>query len=142
MLDAVPKVGRSGYVFTTDGNNPIAGFSKFKRSFDAKVLAELRKQDPEAKPLPNWTLHDLRRTARSLMSRAGVPSDHAELCLGHVISGVRGVYDRHGFFEEKRQAFEVLAAQIERVLNPQPNVVPLRRALGHVAGAESPAHKN
>jgi hypothetical protein len=61
------------------------------------------------------------------MTRAGVPPDHAERALGHVIGGVRGVYDRHGYFEEKRQAFEALAAQIGRVLDPQPNVVPMRR---------------
>ena len=48
-----------------------------------------------------WTLHDLRRTARSLMSRAGVPSEHAERVLGHVIKGVEGIYDRHGYSEEK-----------------------------------------
>jgi integrase len=72
-----------------------------------------------------WTIHDLRRTARSLMSRAGVSADHAERCLGHVIGGVRGTYDRHEYLEEKRQAFEALAAQIERIVNPQENVVPM-----------------
>jgi integrase len=118
VLDKVPKVGKSGFVFTTDGKHPIAGFSKFKRAFDAKVLAELGKQDPEAKPLPNWTLHDLRRTARSMMSRAGVPTDHAERCLGHVIGGVRGVYDKYEYLPEKRRAFEALAALIERIVNP------------------------
>ena len=65
-LAAVPKIGKSGFVFTTDGKRPIGGFSKFKRAFDAKVLAELRKQNSDAE-LPRWTLHDLRRTARSLM---------------------------------------------------------------------------
>ena len=78
--------------------------------------------------MTGWTLHDLRRTARSLMSRAGVDADHAERALGHVIAGVRGVYDRHEFKEEKRRAFEALAAQIERIINPQENVVPLRTA--------------
>ncbi len=81
-------------------------------------MTELRKQDPEAQPPPNWTLHDLRRTARSLMSRAGVPSDHAERCLGHVIGGVRGVYDKYEYLPEKRRAFEALAALIERIVNP------------------------
>jgi integrase len=130
VLDNVPKVGKSGFVFTTDGRTPIAGFSKFKRAFDAKVFAELRKQDPDAKPLPNWTLHDLRRTARSLMSRAGVPSDHAERCLGHVIGGVRGVYDRYEYLPEKRRAFEALGALVERIVNPTANVASLdeRRA--------------
>jgi integrase len=125
VLAAAPKIGKSGFVFTTDGKTPIAGFSKFKRAFDAKVLAELRKQDPEAKPIPNWTLHDLRRTARSLMSRAGVPSDHAERCLGHVLPGVRGTYDRHEYLPEKRRAFEALAAMVERIVNAQENVIPL-----------------
>jgi integrase len=134
VLDKVPKVGKSGYVFTTDGKHPIAGFSKFKRAFDAEVLAGLRKQDLEAKPLPNWTLHDTRRTARSLMSRAGVPSDHAERCLGHVLPGVRGTYDRHAYFPEKRRAFEALAALVERIVDPPTgNVVTLRKEVSNMA---------
>jgi integrase len=75
-----------------------------------------------------WTIHDLRRTARSLMSRAGVPSDHAERCLGHVIGGIRGVYDRYEYREEKARAFEALAAQIDRIINPRPNVSLMRGA--------------
>ena len=46
VLAAVPKIGKSGFVFTTDGKRPIGGFSKFKRAFDVKVLAELRKENP------------------------------------------------------------------------------------------------
>jgi hypothetical protein len=60
------------------------------------------------------------------MSRAGVQSDIAERCLGHVIGGVRGIYDRHRYLEEMRHAYEALAAQIERIVNPQPNVVAVR----------------
>jgi integrase len=136
VLEKVPRIGKSGFVFTTDGMHPVAGFSKFKRAFDAEVLVELRKQDPEAKPLPNWTLHDLRRTARSLMSRAGVPSDHAERCLGHVIGGVRGTYDRHAYYEEKKRAFEALASLVERIVNPAANVVAL--AEGRATRSEPP----
>jgi integrase len=87
----------------------------------------LRKLDPEAKPPPRWTTHDLRRTARSLMSRAGVDPDHAERALGHVVGGVRGVYDRHEFKEEKRRAFEALAALVERIVNPQDTVIPFKK---------------
>lgn len=72
-------------------------------------------------------LHDIRRTARSLMSRAGVNSDIAERCLGHVIGGVRGIYDRHEYHDEKKRAFEALAAQIERIVHPQENIVPMGR---------------
>ena len=63
-----------------------------------------------------WRLHDLRRTARSLMSRAGVPSDHAELCLGHVLPGIRATYDIHPYLDEKREAFEKLAALVKEIV--------------------------
>jgi integrase len=119
VLATVPTIGTKGWVFTTDGETPIAGFSKFKRQFDQRVLAGLRKQDPGAKPFPRWTTHDLRRTARSLMSRAGVTPDHAERALGHVIPGVRGTYDRHAFQDEKIKAFEALAAVVSDILNPR-----------------------
>jgi len=89
-------------------------------------IAELKAALNYASGVTGWTLHDLRRTARSLMSRAGVPSDHAERCLGHVIGGVRGTYDRHAYAEEKRQAYEELASSIAGIVDPQPNVVPLR----------------
>jgi integrase len=113
LLASIPRIEGVPYVFTT-GDRPISGFSKFKIAFD------------KACGVTGWTLHDLRRTGRSLMSRAGVPSDHAERCLGHVIGGVRGTYDRHAYHAEKKQAFEALAAQIERILNPSDNVVPIR----------------
>jgi integrase len=119
-------IGRKGWIFTNDGEKPISGFTYFKSKLDKLMLAELRKVDPDAKPPPRWTTHDLRRTARSLMSRAGVSADHAERCLGHVIGGVRGTYDRHAYFDEKKHAFEALAAQMDRIVNPQPNVVPMR----------------
>jgi integrase len=103
------------FVFTTDGVTSISGYSKFKRALDKTC------------GITDWTLHDLRRTARSLMSRVGVASDIAERCLGHVIGGVRGVYDRHEYYDEKARAFEALASQIERIVNPQENVVPIGR---------------
>ncbi len=115
VLAAIPRISGSDFVFTSDGRRPLGDFSGLKRRFDPVC------------GVGGWRLHDLRRTARSLMSRAGVASDHAERCLGHVIGGVRGVYDRHAYFDEKKHAFEVLAAQIDRILNPQANVVPLAR---------------
>ena len=115
---------KKGYVFsTTNGKRPFSGFSKAKRALDERI-AELRKKD-ERKPMPHWVLHDLRRTARSLMSRAGVHSDIAERVLGHAIPGVRGVYDRHSYEAEKRDALERLAGLINRILNPASNIVSL-----------------
>ena len=68
--------------------------------------------------MPKWTMHDLRRTARSLMSRAGITSHIAERVLGHTIKGVEGVYDQYGYDPEKAHALAALAALIERIANP------------------------
>jgi hypothetical protein len=43
-----------------------------------------------------------------------------------VIGGVRGIYDRHNYQAEMARAYEALAAQIERIVHPQENVVTLR----------------
>jgi hypothetical protein len=60
------------------------------------------------------------------MSRAKVDADIAERALGHVIFGVRAVYDRFDYFDQKRDAFEKLAALVEVILNPPlPNVARL-----------------
>jgi hypothetical protein len=103
------KVEGCPFVFTTDGANPISGFAKFKLAFDKSC------------GVADWRLHDLRRTARSLMSRAGVPTDHAERCLGHVMPSVRGVYDRYEYLEEKRDAFNRLAALISSIVTTYPS---------------------
>lgn len=79
------------WVFTNNGAVPLRSFGNLKATFDRAM--------PE--PIPPWVLHDTRRTARSLMSRAGVQTDHAERALGHVIGGVRGIYDRHEYRDEK-----------------------------------------
>ena len=85
----------------------INGWSRRKRQFDAKLEG-----------VQPWVLHDLRRTARSLMSRAGVRPDISERVLGHVIKGVEGIYDRHAYTEEKAHALKALAGLIEKIVNP------------------------
>ena len=123
VLAKMPLIGRAANapVFTLDGKRPVGGFGKAKRKFDERILARLRQHNPEADTLPNWTIHDLRRTARSLMSRAGVEADIAERCLGHALAGVRGTYDRHAYREEKAQAFEALASEIENIVSHRPS---------------------
>ena len=51
------------------------------------------------------------------MARAGVRPDISERVLGHVIAGVEGIYDRHSYADEKRDALEKLAAMIDLILN-------------------------
>ena len=116
IIDAQPQTGR--LVFPGKAGVPLSRGGNHKSSIDRA-----------APGLAPWTVRDLRRTSRSLMSRAGVQPDTAERVLGHAIPGIRGVYDRHEFIAEKRDALERLAALIDRIVNPPPGVViPLREA--------------
>ncbi len=116
VLGALPVFNpKAGPVFTHSGANGLSNYNRPKKTFDERC------------GVSGWTIHDLRRTARSLMSRAGVSPDHAERALAHVIGGIRGIYDRHEFFEEKKFAFEALAKQIRMILDPPvANVFTLR----------------
>jgi integrase len=100
ILEALPRFS-CGYVFTY-GKVPITDGAK--RRFDAKIAP--------------WVIHDLRRTAKSLMARAGVRPDVSERVLGHVIRGVEGIYDRHEYTQEKADALRKLAGLIAMIVNP------------------------
>jgi integrase len=117
-LEIIAKTPRISdeFVFST-GARPLAAFSRFKRRLD------------EASGTSGWTLHDLRRSARSLMARAGTPSEHAERCLGHVLPGIQATYNKHAYQSEMRRAYEILAALIERIVNPPPEgkVIEMKR---------------
>jgi integrase len=102
-----------------DGNQRV-----FATSASAKQKARFDRQTGTS----GWTFHDCRRTARSLMSRAGVDSDHAERCLGHVIGGIRGVYDQHKYLPQMKRAYDEMATLLQRIANPpKGNVTSLRR---------------
>jgi hypothetical protein len=69
------------------------------------------------------------------MSRAGVSVDYAERCLGHVMGAVRSTYDRFEYREEKRAAFEALAALMEDIVDPRGAA---KRAAAREAAEEAP----
>ena len=112
IINAQPRFASNPYVLAGVGGSHIRSWSRRKREFDAKLEG--------VKP---WVLHDLRRTARSLMSRAGIRPDISERVLGHVIKGVEGIYDRHAYTEEKAHALNALAGLIDRIVNPPANNV-------------------
>ena len=91
---------------------------KRKAEFDAKLTG-----------VAPYVTHDLRRTARTLMSRAGIRPDIAERVLGHVRGGVEGIYDLHQYRDEKAHALNALAGLIETIISPNDSVVPIRRKL-------------
>jgi len=117
ILATMPVRPGGDYVFSADGASELGNWDARKARFDA------------ACGIRGWVIHDLRRAARTLLSRAGVSSDIAERCLGHAMVGVRGTYERYAYESEKRHAFEALARMVEEIVRPPAaTVVPIRRA--------------
>jgi integrase len=103
--------GAAGFVFTTNGRVPIAGWSIVKARLDA------------AMKIAPWRLHDLRRTAATGMAEIGIAPHIVEAALNHVSgakAGVAGTYNRAAYAPEKRAALERWAERIERLVINEP----------------------
>ena len=117
IIAARPRVLGNPYVFgAVRGAGPFNTWSLHKEALDQKLN------------FAPWVLQDLRRTARSLISRAGIQSEHAERVLGHAVGKpIEGVYNQHEYTEEKAAALAKLAELVNSIINPpSDNVVPLR----------------
>jgi len=74
-----------------------------------------------------WRTHDLRRTARTLMSRGGVSTEVAERMMCHLPHKLIRTYNVHDFAREKRADFEALEREIDLILHPpHADVLPFR----------------
>jgi integrase len=119
------KWPKRGLVLSTTGKTPVSGYSKGKARLDAAVLKLGRSEaleagdDPEDVEIAPWRVHDLRRTFATGMQRLGVRFEVTEAVLNHVSgskAGVAGVYQRHDWRDEKRDALNAWAAHVERVV--------------------------
>ena len=110
ILAALPRIAGSDFVFTSTGKTSISGYSKAKAALDG-AITDLN----GGEPIPPWRLHDLRRSMASHMARLGVALPIIEKLLNHVsgsFGGIVGVYQRHSFEAEKRQALELWAQHL------------------------------
>jgi integrase len=127
IINKQPTTPTRPFGFQRRLEGPINGFTKSKAALDEEMerLAGYR--------IPHWVLHDLRRTGKTLMIRAGVSPHVSERVLGHAISGVEGVYDQHDYLAEKSAAIRKLATLIARILKPNDNVVAIKPPRGQRA---------
>jgi integrase len=127
VLQSISRTAGDGLVFSTTGTTAVSGFSKAKVRLDAAMLA-LHKGGA----IPQWTLHDLRRTATSGMARLNFPPHVVDKILNHTggaISVVAATYNRFAYLEERRAALEAWGRYVNGLVTPAPaNVVPLHRA--------------
>ncbi|MGH6924639.1 MAG: tyrosine-type recombinase/integrase [Propylenella sp.] len=123
LSPAVRKIIRSmprvcDLVFTTTGETPVSGFGRAKERLDAHINAE-RLADGMT-PVPQWTLHDLRRTMVTVMNeRLGVAPHIVEAVVNHMSglakAGVAGVYNRALYLQDRRLALLVWARHLARL---------------------------
>ena len=76
----------------------------------------------------DFRLHDLRRTARTLMSRLGVPEDIAELAIGHVRADLVARYNFDTAWDGRRDAFTRVSDHVAGLIGARAGaaVIPLR----------------
>jgi len=60
-----------------------------------------------------FVIHDLRRTASTHLHEAGFASDVIEKALNHTIGGVRGIYNRAEYAEQRRQMLQQWADMVD-----------------------------
>jgi integrase len=110
------RIGRSKLVFTSTSGTELSGWSKCKAALDARMLTiatEVTGRPPNIEP---WTLHDLRRSCATGMARLGEQPHIIEAVLNHKtgqITRLAGIYNRHAYETEKRQALERWATHVE-----------------------------
>ena len=112
VIEQVKRIGER-FVFTLNGEAPIADFSKSKDRLDALLPPDT----------PPWTLHDLRRSVASGMARLGISLPVIEKVLNHrsgSFAGIVGVYQLHDFRNEKAQALERWGSHVEQLVSHTP----------------------
>ena len=72
----------------------------------ASWFKALREMAAESAYVRQHTPHDLRSTMKSHMRTLGVPRDISEMCFNHTLPGVEGIYDRHTYFDARKEALE------------------------------------
>lgn len=104
------------YIFSRVTGKSICGFSDMKERLDA-IITELN----GGEPLALWRIHDLRRTAATIMARLKVSQHVVNRILAHQpkgVSGVAAVYNRHEYLDERREALEALGTYVIGLVSP------------------------
>lgn len=111
----------SSYVFP---NRRVSKSQHMGKDTLNRAIAKLFGIEPGRKKQPPnvmgdieyFTVHDLRRTSRSLLASLSVPPHVAERCLNHKLKGVEGIYDRYDYFDERKEALEKIADKIQNIV--------------------------
>jgi integrase len=120
ILRSTPRREGRKFVFGRF-SGPFSGWHMLLLSLTIRIT------QAEGKPLAHWTLHDLRRTMRTGLSRLGVAPHVAELAINHAKIGIQSVYDRHQYQPEIGRALALWGEHIASIVEGRRSAVtPLR----------------
>jgi hypothetical protein len=108
------------YVFTSNGGRlPYQGYHRAKQKLDADCGVNA------------WVVHDIRRTMRSRLSALPIEEVVREHMVAHGPTGIKGVYNRYQYDNEKPRGYELYEAALRMIISPPDPVVviPMRRAV-------------
>lgn len=91
----------------------MPGRGSLTRPFAHNAMNTALKTALQGQSIPTFTIHDLRRTASTLLHENGWPSDVVEKALNHTIGGVRGVYNRAEYADQRREMLQFWASFVE-----------------------------
>lgn len=131
ILSSLPRIKGCDFIFGVEHDGELKPFNSFSQR--KEELIELL-----PRPIPRWTLHDLRRTARTRMEDIGIDMQTGEVVLGHALPGVKRTYIRSQFEEKRADALLRLSQHITEIVGLEPdrkgppgpasNIVSLRRS--------------
>ncbi|MFZ5887570.1 MAG: tyrosine-type recombinase/integrase [Chloroflexota bacterium] len=102
--------GGSEYVLPSryDSDLPMSS-----ATFNQVLTLTYKAAQKDGKPLGKFGPHDLRRTASTLLHEAGYNTDWIEKCLAHEQKGVRAVYNKAEYAEQRRAMMQDWADMID-----------------------------
>ncbi|MDO9271365.1 MAG: integrase arm-type DNA-binding domain-containing protein [Methylobacter sp.] len=118
------------FIRSADSDNLLPARSAQHKKLPHISEATLNKALEKITAINHFTVHDLRRTAKTKLQEMGIDEFISERCLNHSISGVAGTYGRHDFFDERKKALQLWANYLESCeAGKDWNVTPLRKAV-------------
>ena len=100
----------------------MPGRGSLTKPFAHNAINTALKTALKGQEIPAFTIHDLRRTASTLLHENGWASDVVEKALNHTISGVRGVYNRAEYSDQRKEMLQFWSDYVEKLINNE-NVI-------------------
>lgn len=95
----------------------LPGRGSLTKTFAHNAINQALKVALQGQDIPAFTVHDLRRTASTLLHETGWPSDVVEKALNHTLGGVRGVYNRAEYAPQRQEMLQFWADYIDQLMS-------------------------